>query len=135
MGAYKYIIKNERNVYKNKERKRELLMELTNSPTIQRVDRPTRLAKAKSLGYHAKKGIIVVRVRVSKGLFRRPRPNHARRPSKTGLYFGYRNSKMDIATDRVLKIYKNMDLLGAYFLADNGKYKWFEVILQEKLKN
>ncbi len=135
MGAYKYIIKNERNVYRDKNRKKELLISLSDSPIIERIKRPTRLAKAKSLGYSTKKGIIVVRVRVGKGLFRRERPVHARRPSKTGLYFGYKKDKLKIAAERALKRYKNMEFLGGYPLVDNGKYKWFELILRQKLKN
>ena len=134
MGAFKYILKNEREIYKNKERKAALLLELTKQPAIVRIEKPTRLAKAKTLGYSAKQGIIVVRARVGKGSFRRNRPVHARRPSKTALILNYKPSKLKIAEERVKRVYKNMKPLGGYFLADNGKYKWYEIILADKNK-
>ncbi len=132
MGASKYIAKNERLVFKDPKRRKELLMELTKKPIIYRVKKPTRLFRAHALGYKAKQGYFVVRVRISKGSFRRERPNHARHPSKAGLYFSLNISKQKIAEQRVAKKYPNADILGSYYLVENGNYKWFEVILKDK---
>lgn len=134
MGSYKYIHANEMALYKNDERKREILQEARNQPILQRVERPTKPAKAKTVGYKAKQGYIVVRVRVSKGDFRRPRPNHARRPSKSGLYYKLDVSKEGIARNRALRVYKNMKVIGSYFLIEDGKNKWFEVVMADKEK-
>ena len=90
--------------------------------------------RAKSVGYKAKQGYVVVRVRVGKGDFRRPRPNHARRPSKSGIYYKLAVSKEQIARNRVSKVFKNMKVVGSYFLIEDGKSKWFEVILVDKTK-
>ena len=37
--------------------------EVRNQPILQRLEKPTKLAKAKTIGYKAKQGYIVVRVR------------------------------------------------------------------------
>ncbi|MCL4398660.1 MAG: 50S ribosomal protein L15 [Candidatus Parvarchaeota archaeon] len=134
MGSYKYIHANEMALYKNNERKKEILQEVRNQPIIKRIEKPTKIAKAKTIGYKAKQGYIVVRVRVSKGDFRRPRQNHARRPSKSGIYYKLEISKEGIARDRALRVYKNMQVVGSYFLIEDGKSKWFEIVLADGKK-
>ncbi|MFB6254576.1 MAG: 50S ribosomal protein L15e, partial [Halobacteriaceae archaeon] len=52
---------------------------------IERVERPTRLDKARSLGYKAKQGIIVARVSVRKGNARKKRFNAGRRTKRMGV--------------------------------------------------
>ena len=42
--------------------------------TLTRIDRPSRIARARRLGYKAKQGIIVVRMRVGAGGMRKQRP-------------------------------------------------------------
>jgi Ribosomal protein L15E len=134
MGSFKYIHANEMALYKNDERKKDILKDVRSQPIIKRVDRPTKLTKAKSVGYRAKQGYIIVRVRVGKGDFRRPRPNHARRPSKSGIYYKLAVSKEDIARERALNVFKNMVVVGSYFLIEDGKNKWFEIVLADRTK-
>ena len=43
-------------------------------PTINRIERPSRLDRARRLGYKAKQGITVVRIRVGRGGMRKQRP-------------------------------------------------------------
>lgn len=131
MGSYKYIHANEMALYKNDERKKEILQEVRNQPIIKRIEKPTKPSKAKMVGYKAKQGYIVVRVRVSKGDFRRPRQNHARRPSKSGIYYKLEVSKEGIARDRASRVYKNMQVIGSYFLIEDGKSKWFEIVMAD----
>ncbi len=54
---------------------KERLMKWRRQPAIVRIEKPTRLDRARALGYKAKQGIIVVRVRVRKGGRRKPRPH------------------------------------------------------------
>jgi large subunit ribosomal protein L15e len=54
-------------------------------PTINRIERPSRLDRARRLGYKAKQGIVVVRVRVSRGGMRKQRPVSGRRPKHIGV--------------------------------------------------
>ncbi len=133
MGAFKYIRQNERLINKSKERKAEIIQQVTKEPILVRVDRPTKIARARMLGYKSKNGFVVVRVRVSKGSFRRPRINHARKPSKTGMYLNLSKSKRIIAEERASRVYRNMSLVGSYFLTENGQYKWFEVLMKDPI--
>ena len=97
---------------------------------ITRIDKPSRIARAKRLGYKAKQGIIVVRMRVGAGGMRKQRPRGGRRPKHLGVTRIKADVSMkQVAERRVLERYPNMKLLGSYFLYKDGKHYWFEIIL------
>ena len=52
---------------------------------VTRIDKPSRLQRARRLGYKAKQGIIVVRMRVGTGGMRKQRPTGGRRPKHLGV--------------------------------------------------
>ena len=52
---------------------------------ITRVAKPSRIIRARRLGYKAKQGIVVVRMRVGTGGMRRQRPRGGRRPKHLGV--------------------------------------------------
>ncbi len=109
---------------------RQRLMEWRRQPAIVRVEKPTRLDRARALGYKAKQGVVVVRVRVRKGGRRKPRPNKGRRPKRMGVYgFAPAKSLRLIAEERAQRKYPNLVVLNSYYVGEDGKYKWFEVIL------
>ena len=86
-----------------------------------RVERPSRLLRAKRLGYKAKQGIIVVRMRVGTGGMRRQRPRGGRRPKHLGVTRIKADDSMKVVSERrVLERYPNMKLLGSYFLYKDG---------------
>ena len=64
-------------------RQRAIIWRKENAVT--RVDKPSRLLRARRLGYKAKQGIIVVRMRVGTGGMRRQRPRGGRRPKHLGV--------------------------------------------------
>ena len=45
---------------------------LRRGPTMERIERPSRLDKARMYGYKAKEGVVVIRIRVAAGGMRRP---------------------------------------------------------------
>ncbi len=97
-----------------------------------RVERPSRLQKARRLGYKAKQGIIVVRMRVGRGNMRKKRPVAGRRPKHLGvLRIKPALSMQKVAERRVLERHPNMKLLGSYYLYQDGVYLWYEVILAD----
>ena len=99
-------------------------------PAIVRIEKPTRLGRARALGYKAKQGFIVVRTRVRHGGFTRPRPSGGRRQKRYGqVHFTLGQSLKEVAEKRVAKKYPNMKVLNSYWIWRDGKYKWFEVIL------
>jgi large subunit ribosomal protein L15e len=111
-------------------RQRAILWRKQNAVT--RIERPSRLLRAKRLGYKAKQGIIVVRMRVGTGGMRRQRPRGGRRPKHLGVTRIKADDSMKVVADRrVLERYPNMKLLGSYFLYKDGMHYWYEVILAD----
>ncbi len=97
-----------------------------------RIDRPSRLLRARRLGYKAKEGIIVVRMRVGMGGMRKQRPRGGRRPKHLGVTRIKADINMQqVAENRTLEKYPNMKLLGSYFLYKDGHYIWYEIILAD----
>lgn len=97
-----------------------------------RIPRPSRLQKARQLGYKAKQGIVVVRMRVGRGNMRKKRPVAGRRPKHLGvLRIKPAISMQKVAERRVLERFPNMKLLGSYYLYQDGVYLWYEVILAD----
>ncbi|MDY6764256.1 MAG: 50S ribosomal protein L15e [Halobacteria archaeon] len=98
--------------------------------SIERVERPTRLDRARSLGYKAKQGVVVVRVRVRKGSARKSRFKAGRRSKRTGVRKITRRKNIQrIGEERVSRKYPNLEVLNSYWVGEDGSHKWFEVIL------
>ena len=103
-----------------------------NENAVTRVEKPSRIARARRLGYKAKQGIIVIRMRVGTGGMRKQRPRGGRRPKHLGVTKIKADVSMkQVAERRVLERYPNMKLLGSYFLYKDGMHYWFEVILAD----
>ena len=99
---------------------------------ITRLDKPSRIQKARRLGYKAIQGIVVIRMRVGTGGMRKQRPRGGRRPKHLGVTRIKADVNMKkVAERRVLERYPNMKLLGSYFLYKDGFHYWFEVILAD----
>jgi large subunit ribosomal protein L15e len=107
---------------------------LREEPAFMRIERPSRLDRARILGYKAKEGIIVVRARVSRGGMRKKRPTSGRRPKHMGVLKIKSNVPAQaVAERRVLQRYPNMKLLGSYLIWKDGRFAWFEIILVDPL--
>jgi large subunit ribosomal protein L15e len=97
---------------------------------IERVERPTRLDKARELGYKAKQGIVVARVSVRKGTARKQRHKAGRRSKRQGVNrISRRKSIQRIGEERVSRKFRNLRVLNSYWVGEDGSQKWFEVIL------
>lgn len=113
-----------------KELMKQRLMEWRRQPVIVRIEKPTRLDRARKLGYKAKAGFVIARIRVRKGGLRKPRPNKGRRPKRMGVYgFSPAKSLRLIAEERVARKFPNLEVLNSYYVGEDGLYKWYEVIL------
>jgi large subunit ribosomal protein L15e len=129
-GVYQSI----RNVWRKKENAelmKERLVEWRKDPVVKRIEKPTRLDRARALGYRAKQGFVVVRVRVRKGgRKRRLYGRGGRKPSKAGLVkFTPKLSLQIIAEQKAQRKFPNLEVLASYYVAEDGMYKWFECIL------
>ncbi len=136
MGIYKYI--SEMSKMKSRYVEKEALLTLKRSRLIKwrkegaivRVEKPTYLDKARARGYKAKQGYVIVRVRVRRGGRRKPRPRSGRKPKRMGVkkIKPERNLRA-IAETRAARKYPNVEVLNSYWVGEDGKYKYFEVIL------
>jgi large subunit ribosomal protein L15e len=113
-----------------KEELKKRLIEWRKQPTVIRIEKPTKIYKARMLGYKAKQGIIVVRVRVRKGKMERERPDSGRRPKRMGTTrLTIKKSLRWIAEEKAQRKFPNLEVLNSYYVAEDGKYKWYEVIM------
>ena len=97
---------------------------------IHKINRPSRLDRARRIGYKAKQGVIIVRIRVGRGGMRKQRPVSGRRPKHIGVVHIKQGTNMrKVAENRVSEKFPNLEVLGSYYLHKDGKYLWYEVIL------
>ncbi len=99
-------------------------------PALKRIDRPTRIDKARALGYKAKQGIIIVRARVRKGSARKSRFRKGRRSKRQGVNRITRAKNIQrIAEERTSRKHPNLRVLNSYWVGEDGSHRWYEVIL------
>ena len=106
------------------------LVQWRRGPSVVKLDHPTRINRARSLGYKAKQGVIAARIRIHRGPMNVERPRSGRRPKRMGVH-GITSSKSNrwIAEERVARKFPNMNVLGSYWVGSDGRYSWFEIIL------
>lgn len=133
MGLYQYL----RNIYKQPKESlksiwQQRLIEWRRTNSIVRIEKPTRLDRAHALGYKAKKGYIVVRIRLNRGGRKRLSTKQGRKTKQQRRRKILEKSYQWVAEERVNRKYKNCEIIGSYFVAKDGKHYWFEVILLDR---
>jgi len=96
---------------------------------IQRIERPTNLVQARSVGWKAKQGYSLVRVRISRGGKRRPTIAKGRRSRNYGQKFVQGKNYRWISEERAAKKYKNLEVLNSYNVGKDGLHYWHEIIM------
>ncbi len=108
----------------------ERLLTWRRETTVTRLEHPTRLDRARSLGWRAKEGYVLARVRVRRGGQGKRAIIAGRRPKRKGiLRMTLAKSIQRIAEERAAKHYPNLEVLSSYWVGEDGKQKFFEVIL------
>ncbi len=133
--AYKYMAEAWAKPEKSyvDELMRQRLIEWRKQHTVTRIERPTRLDRARKLGYKAKQGFVIARTKVRRGGRRKQRPRSGRRPKRMGVKkFKPAKSIRLIAEERTARKFPNMEVLNSYWVGEDGRHKWFEVILVDK---
>ncbi len=115
-------------------RLRELMVRWRSEEAVNKIEKPTRLDRARALGYKAKKGFVVARVRLKRGGKQRELTNKARKPKKHTIRKTLKMNYQWIAEQRAQKQFLNLEVLNSYKLAKDGKYYFFEVILVDYSK-
>src|SRR4030043_493968 len=104
--AYKYMAEEWSQPEKSfvEELNRQRLVQWRKQPSTLRIEHPTRLDKARKLGYKAKQGFVMARTKVRRGGLRKIRPRSGRRPKRLGVNkFKPAKSLRLIAEDRTAK--------------------------------
>ncbi len=109
---------------------RERMIAWRDGPAVAVVDKPLRLDRARGLGYKAKKGFVVARIRVMRG--GRTRIRAGVKGRKTRKQTNRKTLKMSykwVAEMRAANYFNNLEVLNSYWIGADGKHYFFEVIL------
>ncbi|KNG45874.1 60s ribosomal protein l15 [Stemphylium lycopersici] len=141
MGALKYV--EELQKKKQSDMMRFLMRvrcwELRQLKVIHRASRPSRPDKARRLGYKAKQGYVIYRIRVRRGGRKRPAPKTKLTLTFRGATYGkptnqginqlkYQRSLKSTAEERVGRRCANLRVLNSYWINQDSTYKYYEVI-------
>ena len=131
MGVYRYIKEAWNNPKEGLDKLyQERLIQWRRNNSIVKLDRPTRLDRARGLGYKAKEGIFVVRVRVGKGGRKRIGSLKNKRKSRRSTARKVLSKSYQVvAEQRADKKYVNAEVLNSYWVGEDGKHKWYEIIM------
>jgi len=109
---------------------KQRLIQWRRQRVVAKVERPIRLDRARKLGYKAKKGFVIVRVRVRRGGRNPQRPKAGRRQKRMGISkIKPAKSLQLIGEERVARKFPNLEVLNSYWVWEDGRHKWFEVIM------
>ncbi|KAJ8902388.1 hypothetical protein NDN08_006793 [Rhodosorus marinus] len=134
MGAYKYVSELWRK--KQSDVMRFLLRvrawEYRHLPAIHRASRPTRPDKARKLGYRAKQGFVIYRVRVRRGGRKRPVSKGIQygKPKHQGISeLKFQRNKRSVAEERAGRKCGNLRVLNSYWVNQDSSYKYYEIVM------
>merc|ERR1712137_1344527 len=134
MGAHKYL--EELQKKKQSDVMRFLLRvrcwELRQLNVVHRASRPSRPDKARRLGYRAKQGYVIYRIRIRRGGRKRPVPKGATygKPTNQGVNsLKNQRSHQAVAEERVGRKCRALRVLNSYWVAQDSTYKYYEVVL------
>jgi large subunit ribosomal protein L15e len=133
MGIYGYI----KDVWKDPKNNlgalyQQRLIQWRTEETTVRLERPTRLDRARALGYKPKQGVFVVRQRVDRGGRMRPQIRHPRKTKNQRRTKIVGMSYQVVAERRAGNKYLNCEVINSYWVGQDGKHFWYEVILADR---
>jgi len=108
---------------------KQRLIQWRREPATLRIERPTRLDRARSIGYKPKQGFVVARQRVDRGGRQRPTIRKGRRSKHFGQRKDLDMSYQQVAEQRASKKYVNCEVLNSYYVGEDGQYKYYETVL------
>ncbi len=109
---------------------KERLLKYRREDSTTKIERPTRLDRARKLGYKAKQGYILARTRIRRGGMRKHAITSGRRAKRAGISkITMRKNLQMIAEERTSKKYPNLEILNSYWVAEDGRHKWYEMIM------
>nr|CAX71558.1 putative ribosomal protein L15 [Schistosoma japonicum] len=133
MGAYKFM----QELYRRKQSdvmryiQRMRCWEYRQTFAIVRVTRPSRPDRARRLGYKAKQGYVIYRIRIRRGGRKRQVPKGATygKPAGEGVnQLKNQRSIQAVAEERVGRKCGALRVLNSYWVGEDSTFKFFEVI-------
>lgn len=97
--------------------------------SIERLEYPTRPDRARTLGYRAKQGFVMARVRVIRGGKKNPRIMSGRDGGNLSTKITQSKNYQWICEERAQKRFPNLEVLNSYWVGQDEKYYWYEVIM------
>lgn len=97
--------------------------------SVTRVEYPTRMDRARALGYRAKQGFVVSRVRVIRGGKMNSKQIKGRDGGNQSTKIVQAKNYQWICEEKAQKKYVNMEVLNSYWVGQDEKYYWYEVIM------
>merc|ERR1712156_94248 len=130
MGAYKYL----EELWRKKQSDicrfimRVRTWEYRQLPVIHHCTRPSRPEKARRVGYKAKQGYVIYRIRIRRGgrkgtIYGKPR--NSGRITKIKAERTHKN----VAEERVARKCSNLRVLNSYWVGQDASFKFYEIIL------
>jgi large subunit ribosomal protein L15e len=109
---------------------KERMQSWRKGPAIVRIEHPTKVKRARTLGYKAKQGVVMARVSVRKGGRRKQRPIRGKKPRSMGVSkITAKKSLQVIAEERAARRFCNLEVLNSYHVASDGTREYFEIIM------
>lgn len=138
MGAYKYL----EELWKKKQSDvmrfllRVRTWEYRQLPAVHRASRPSRPDKARRLGYKAKQGYVIYRVRVKRGSRKRKVAKGIcyGKPSTSGVTAikASRNLR-SVAEERAGRKLGSLRVLNSYWVCQDASHKFFEIVMVDPM--
>ena len=108
---------------------KSMLVEWRRGNTITRLEKPTRIDRARTLGYRAKQGFVMVRVRVKRGGKKNPSIKKGRDGGNLSSKITQAKNYKWIAEEKAQRRYPNLEVLNAYWVGQDEKSAWYEIIM------
>ena len=108
---------------------RKRMIEWRKSEAVVKVEKPLRLDRARALGYKAKKGFVIARVRLLRGGRKRPTRSKGRRSKRQTIRKTLKMSYQWVAEQRAARKFRNLEVLNSYKIGKDGLHYFFEIIL------
>jgi large subunit ribosomal protein L15e len=134
MGYLTYVKKAWNNKDEHKGLWKERLIAWRKEPATVRIDHPTRIDRARALGFKAKVGYIIIRERIKRGGRKHADIKGGRRTAASGQRLTLHSNLQQIAELRAVKAHPGLEVLNSYYVAKDGIYAWYEIILVNRFQ-
>ncbi|MBW3016866.1 50S ribosomal protein L15e [Candidatus Woesearchaeota archaeon] len=108
------------------------ILQWRKEPNTVRLEYPTRLDRARALGYKAKQGYFIVRQRVHRGGRMRPKITGGRRSAHSGRKKVVDMNYQLVAEQRCAREHTNAEVLNSYFVGKDKDFYYYEIILVDR---